>query len=268
MASQPAFHHAPAETRWLCHSWPGFFIHVHWKMGPNFSKISTNPIITIKNCHKIYPIILWFEDPYPTPRHRKIFQLQLESLEGLVSCCTLHTLHATSIKSHRSTSYYLHIIIYLLYCVCICMYIRLKRNTSYYLLIYLLYCVCICMYIWLKRNLCEANSGYKFLTIYFMILRITDMIPGFPNCQYFPLEFHTLSWGCSWHSKNHKAGAEPLGSLKDDLHQSPGWGLSPQCFLNSALHKSKWWIQHEFDRQRAYQSGGLMINQSCIGMFV
>ena len=27
-------------------------------------------------------------------------------------------------------------------------------------------------------------------------------------------------------------------------------------------------IQHEFDRQRAYQSGGLMINQSCIGMLL
>lgn len=107
-----------------------------------------------------------------------------------------------------------------------------------YILLYLLYCVCICMYIWLKRNLCEANSGYKFLTNY-ILHAPTDMIPGFPNCHYFPLEFHTLSWGCSWHSKNHKAGAEPLEAQGWLTPFGPGWGLSPQCFLNSALRKSK-----------------------------
>lgn len=78
--------------------------------------ISTNPIITIKPSQNLSRHLVT-EDPYPTARHRKIFQLQLESLEGLVLCFTLHTLHATSIKSHRSTSYYLHIIIFVVLCM-------------------------------------------------------------------------------------------------------------------------------------------------------
>lgn len=86
------------------------------------------------------------------------------------------------------------------------------------------------------------------------------MIPGFPNCRYFPLEFHTLSWGCSWHSKNHKAAAEPLGSLKDDLHHlvlaeashhNVSWTAlcanqrQDTTRVRQAKSLSKWWIDDQ-----------------------